>query len=528
MRAPKSLREYRRKRDPRRTPEPMGKRRRRAALPRFVVQKHAARRLHYDLRLEYDGVLKSWAVPKGPSLDPQQRRLAVAVEDHPLDYAQFEGVIPAGNYGAGAVIVWDQGAYSLPTGANLGAQLTQGKIEVELEGEKLRGRWALVRTGPRRPADGKQWLLFKKPDAYATGPEPTDIAPESVLSGQTVEELSGQPAPIAAVRRRLAAARLSPAVLTLRSLPLALPTLHQTLPKGRGWLYEIKWDGVRVLIIRTQRRVRLLARSGADVTARYPEVAATVEELPDGDLALDGEIVTLDEQARPSFVRLQQRMHLSSAAAIRRGVRSVPALAYVFDCLACDGYDVRPLPLLHRKAIVRSLLSGSSSLRYCDHVADEGAAFLEEVAAAGLEGVIAKRAASPYPSGRTEAWRKVKCPRRQNFVIGGFTAPKGARAHLGALHVGVYRSGKLVYVGRVGSGLSDVGLADLADRLRALEVKVCPFAREATVPGHGHRWVRPQLVCEVRFSEWTPEGSLRHPVFVGLRADRRATAVHRE
>ena len=305
-----------------------------------------------------------------------------------------------------------------------------------------------------------------------------------------------------------------------------LPTLFAEPPADPGWVFEIKWDGVRVLALRVGDRVRLRSRTGVEVTARYPEVATAVAGLPGGDLALDGEIVALDDNGRPSFHRLQRRMHLTrdvAAAAAR-----VPATAYVYDCLALDGRDLRSLPLLERKAFLRAILRTRGAVRYTDHVDGNGAAFLETACAAGLEGVIAKRADSPYRGGRRTEWRKIKCHRRQEFVIGGYTDPKGTRPHLGAVHLGVYDGRTLVYVGRVGSGLDTAALRDLHGRLRALASDRCPFTRGAPARGRGDHWVRPELVCEVRFGEWTPDGSVRHPIFLGLRPDRLPHQVRRE
>ena len=514
MRKSSPLDAYHRKRDPSRTPEPMGRARRERGRRRFVIQKHRARRLHYDLRLEIDGVLKSWAVPKGPSVDPAVARLAVAVEDHPIEYADFEGEIPAGSYGAGSVIVWDRGTYRLVGPKDPAEQLRDGHLELELRGAKLQGRWLLVRT---ERGDARQWLLRKRPDPYARGVEPVETRPESVRSGRP---LPGDDAadPRAAALRGLPRARVEAAVP-----PFMLPTLAATPPRGAGWIFEIKWDGMRVLIVRTGGRVRLRSRGGLDVTRQFPEVAAAATRLGGGDLALDAEVVALDPQGRPRFHLLQPRL-------ARAGASGAPAtvVAHAYDCLAVLGRDVRGLPLRARKEIVRSLVGDGGALRYCDHVEDDGPAVLASVAALGLEGVVAKRADARYRAGRRPEWVKVKCHRRQEFVIGGYTDPKGTRPHLGALHLGVYEGRRLTYVGRVGSGLDDAGLGRLAARLRALATPRCPFAAGAPPSGLEHHWVRPRLVCEVRFGEWTPDGRIRHPVFLGLRADRAPASVGRE
>ena len=305
-----------------------------------------------------------------------------------------------------------------------------------------------------------------------------------------------------------------------------LPTLVDELPTGPGWLFELKWDGVRVLALRAAGRVELWSRSGRRVGTQYPEVTAGIAPLPGEALALDAEIVALDEQGRSNFERLQRRMHVTRG--IEAVARAVPVTAYVYDCLVLSGRDLRSLPLVERKALLREVVPRRGRVRYCDHVAGRGRAFLDAACAAGLEGVVAKRGDSPYRGGRRMEWRKIKCQRRQEFVIGGYTAPQGTRVYLGAVHLGVYEDGVLVYVGRAGSGLDTAGLRDLHARLAPLAVARCPFTRGSPPCGPAHHWVRPELVCEVRFSEWTGDGRIRHPVFLGLRADKRPTEVGRE
>jgi bifunctional non-homologous end joining protein LigD len=310
------------------------------------------------------------------------------------------------------------------------------------------------------------------------------------------------------------------------SLPLMLPTLVGEVPRGPGWLFELKWDGVRVLALREGKLVELWARSGARVTARYPEVAAALAPVGGGDLALDGEIVALDAHGRSSFERLQRRMHL--VRDVTRVAAAVPATAYFYDCLALFGRDLRGAPLAERKSHLRALVGTPGVVRYVDHVEGDGRAFFRAACAAGLEGVVAKRAGSRYLGGRSTEWRKIKCAHRQEFVIGGWTDPKGTRARLGAVHLGVYEDDDLVYAGRAGSGFDEARLDDLAARLRPLATGRCPFTRGSPPQGREHHWVEPRLVCEVRFTEWTSEGLVRHPVYLGLRADRRARDVRAE
>ena len=517
---PAPLDDYRKKRDPARTPEPFGPARDGEGR-RFVVQKHAARRLHYDVRLEMDGVLKSWAVPKGPSLKAEEKRLAVHVEDHPVEYADFEGIIPAGNYGAGAVIVWDRGWYRLVKDEPAARQLAAGRLDVELFGDKLRGRWTLARMGGK----SKEWLMLKKADAFAGDEEATERFPESVLSGLTVEEVRDGSARLAELRRRLAAAPAGD--VDAARQPVMLATLADRPFSDPAWLYEIKYDGVRVLAARDGGRVSLYGRAGQDFTARYPEVVTALRALPLERFVLDGEVVALDEAGRPSFQRLQNRMHLTNPADVERARSTVPVSAVFFDALALDGRDLRRRPLLERKAVLALTVPARGVIRYGDHVLERGEAFYEAAAEQRVEGILAKRADSVYAGGRTRDWLKLKCHLRQEFVIGGWTDPQGGRGWFGALHLGVYENERLLYVAKVGTGFDDSTLRLVWDRLQPLARATSPF-EVGTPTGRGHHWVEPRLVCEVRFSEWTEEGGIRHPAFLGLRDDKRPEECRRE
>ncbi|MBM4438985.1 MAG: non-homologous end-joining DNA ligase [Candidatus Rokubacteria bacterium] len=488
----------------------------------FVIQKHAARRLHYDLRLEIGGTLKSWAVPKGPSVIHGERRLAVHVEDHPVEYAEFEGVIPRDNYGAGEAIVWDRGWCRSAKPESLEAQLARGRIEFELFGVKLRGRWTLVRT-----AKGRDWLLLKADDAWAGGEEPTRRFPESVLSGLTVEELRGAPARLAPLRTRLQALRAPVADVDARAQPVMLATLAEQSFSRPGWLFEAKYDGVRVLAERAGGTVELYGRAGQRFTPRYPEVVAALRALPLDRFLLDGEVVALDERGRPSFQRLQLRMHLTHAADVERARGATPVTGVFFDALAIDGRDLRALPLGARKECLALLVPARGVIHYGAHVEEHGEAFYEAASEQRIEGIVAKNARSRYTGGRTGDWVKIKCHQRQEFVIGGYTAPQGSRPRFGALHVGVYDGDTLVYVGRVGTGFDDRTLEAIFRQLQPLRRATSPF-RRGTPKGRGHTWVEPTLVCDVRFTEWTADGGIRHPAFLGLRADVRAVAVRRE
>lgn len=527
---PPPLEAYRKKRDPDRTPEPFGGR-----LPAggrlFVVQKHAARRLHYDLRLEMDGVLKSWAVPKGPSGHAEEKRLAVHVEDHPLEYGDFEGVIPAGNYGAGSVIVWDYGWYRSTKPQDPLDQLARGKLEVEIFGYKMRGRWTFARMSGK----DRDWLLLKKADGAALPSGAAELIeryPQSVLSGLTVEEMADRPARLAAVRARLEALGAPRGEVDARAHPFTLATLAERPFSDPAWLYEVKYDGVRVLAARRGERVTLYGRSGQDTTSRYPEVVRALRALPVDRFVIDGEIVALDDAGRPSFQRLQPRMALTDPRDIEMAARRQPAVGVFFDCLMLDDRDLRRRPLVERKECLRLLVPALGPVRYGDHVAGEGRAFFEAASAQRLEGIVAKKARSVYSGGRTRDWIKIKCQKRQEFVIGGYTDPQGARGHFGALHLGLYEgpaeSPRLVYVSKVGSGFDQAGLAAIWSRLGPLDRATPPFDAGAVPTGRGHHWVEPRLACEVRFTDWTEDGGLRHPTFIGLRDDRKPEDCRRE
>jgi len=521
---------YRKKRDPERTPEPFGGRPPTGGRL-FVVQKHAARRLHYDLRLEMDGVLKSWAVPKGPSAHAEEKRLAVHVEDHPIEYGDFEGVIPPGNYGAGAVIVWDRGWYRSAKPEDPLTQLARGKLEVEIFGHKMRGRWTLARMSGK----DKDWLLLKKADGAAVPPDAAELTeryPQSVLSGLTVEEMANASGRLATIRARLDALGAPRGEVVARRQPFTLATLVEDPFSDPAWLFEIKYDGVRVLASRRGDRVELYGRSGQDTTSRYPEVVRALRALPVESFVIDGEIVALDDAGRPSFQRLQPRMALTDPREIERMAAQRPAIGVFFDCLMLDDRDLRKLPLVDRKECLRLLVPSLGAVRYGDHVMEEGKAFFELASEQRLEGMVAKRARSVYSGARTRDWIKIKCQRRQEFVIGGYTEPQGSRGHFGALHLGVYDgpagAPRLVYVSKVGTGFDQAGLKAIWEKLRPIARATPPFEAGAIPTGRGHHWVEPRLVAEVRFTDWTEDGGLRHPTFIGLRDDKKPLECRRE
>ncbi len=514
------LDEYRRKRDPERTPEAFGGHgSSRGGL--FVVQQHAARAMHYDLRLEMGGVLKSWAVPKGPSVRSHEKRLAVHVEDHPVEYADFEGVIPRDNYGAGAVILWDQGLYRLLHASDPLDQLAQGTLEFELQGYKLRGVWMLVRMG----RGDKEWLLFSK-DGAQTGAEPVEAWPASILSGLTVAERKEPRSRLARLDRALKRSAAPAAGSSRRPRPM-LASLGTAPFSDPGWLFEIKYDGVRVLARRRDRVVTLFGRKGDDVTHRYPEIAHALSKAAPADFLIDGEVVAMDEDGRPSFQRLQRRMHLSNRFDIEQAARTVPVRAFFFDCLEAAGRDLRAVPLALRKQCLAMFVPERGVVQYTEHIPERGEDFYHAASVNRLEGIVAKRADSRYSAGRSRHWLKFKCRKRQEFVIGGYTRPGGSRPHFGALHLGLYRHGSLEYVSKVGTGFDEGTLGAVHQRLLELERGDSPFATGAPA-GTGHRWVKPRLVCEVEFTEWTEDGGLRHPSFLGLRDDKAPEDCRRE
>ncbi|MGH7546820.1 MAG: DNA ligase D [Gemmatimonadales bacterium] len=510
---------YRAKRSLDRTPEP-GSRAAPAPPPLarglFVVHMHAARRLHWDLRLEMDGVLKSWAVPKGPSPNPADKRLAVHVEDHPLEYGDFEGIIPEGNYGAGAVIVWDRGVWIPLEDPHEG--LRKGKLLFELRGYKLRGKWTLVKLKKGE----KEWLLIKEKDGYVASDGA--LPAESVLSGLSVEELKegrDRAAPIKQELARLKAPRRVVAVADAE--PMLAETRERPFSKA-GWVFELKLDGYRIRAAREQGEAWLLTRKGHDLAAAFPEIARAVAALPDEGFILDGELVVPDDAARPSFQRLQNRAKVGRPLEVRRAAVETPALLYVFDLLAFEGYDLRPLPLVTRKAILERILPRAGPLKYLEHFAKDGEALYERVVQMGLEGIVAKKADAPYRAGRTESWLKVRADRTGDFVVVGFTRPQGSRAGFGALDLAAYQDGKLVYAGRVGSGFTEAQLKEVGAALERSGRRTPAFDGPAP-PDKGHTWVEPTLVAEVRYKEWTDEGLLRQPVFARFRDDKPVTEI---
>src|SRR5471032_928369 len=528
----KSVSEYTRKRNFEITSEPpesapANRGKKAPSALRFVIQKHAARNLHYDFRLELDGTLKSWAVPKGPSLDPAQKRLAVHVEDHPISYGTFEGSIPEGQYGAGDVIVWDHGVWQ-PHG-DPEQTYKAGKLKFTLIGEKLSGDWTLVRTHLRGSGDKEQWLLIKERDTQARAGSDYDVVverPNSVLSHATVGEKKAvktastaakTPAKAKAPAKSKAA---KPAVLPDQLTP-QLATLVDKAPSG-DWRYEIKFDGYRILARIENGEVRLLTRNGHDWTAKLPLQAKALAEMKLDGSWLDGEVVVLNDKGFPDFQGLQNAFEIG---------RSVDIIYFVFDAPFLHDADQRELPVEDRRAALQKALGRKSRqiVRFSEAFTANHQDIVESACALSLEGVIGKRAGSPYVSRRSPDWIKLKCRLRQEFVIIGYTQPQGSRSGFGALLLGVYHDKELVYAVRVGTGFNQANLKLFHGQLQKIERKTSPLAKSLTAAqAGGVHWVEPTRVCEAEFAEWTREGAVRQATFIAMRTDKPATEIVRE
>ncbi len=527
-----ALKEYASKRKFETTPEPQpGSAASEARGLRFVVHKHAASALHYDLRLELDGALKSWAVPKGPSLDPAVKRLAVLVEDHPLEYKDFEGVIPEGNYGAGSVIIWDRGLYHHPSQGDekenekrLLEGFRKGDLKFVLEGEKLRGEFALVKTR----MDGRSWLLLKKRDAGKAAQGDILSRNRSVASGRTLEQVIETDRSEDFRRKKTNQIRVRE---TLESDDLhdarekAMPRAVQPMLAGSAagpfdhpdWIFEVKWDGYRAIAGIRGHAVSLHSRNGLSLDKKFSPVVQALRDFG-RDALLDGEIVVVDDQGRPDFPSLQ---HYPGA-----GLGQL--LYYVFDLLYFDGHDLTGLPLLRRKEILKKILPSSPAIRYSDHVAKEGVLFYGAAREKGLEGVVAKAAHSLYePGKRSRDWLKIKTRLSQEAVIAGFTAPGGGRKYFGTLVLGIFEGDELKYIGHAGGGFSGKDLQEIREKLDPL-ITVKHSFRQEPETNAPVTWVRPEMVCEVAFSGWTEDNLMRHPTFLRMREDKTAREAVRE
>lgn len=522
-----SLATYQRMRDFRATPEPAGEVRASGDELSFVVQKHAARRLHYDFRLELDGTLKSWAVPKGPSLDPHDKRMAVQVEDHPLSYGGFEGVIPEGHYGAGSVIVWDRGTW-VPLG-DPRKGYREGKLKFELRGEKLHGGFTLVRMKSRENERQVPWLLIKEHDDEARPASEFDVIealPDSVLTDKKKRPVAAKvPAKSPATSPAKAKKRKAQAELPL-SLTPQLATLVDDIPPGDDWLYEIKFDGYRIVTRIDGDDVRCFTRNGHDWSHRLPTLVKAIRALDIGWGWLDGEIIVAGPKGTPDFQLLQNAFDAQRTQDIQY---------YVFDLPFHDGEDLRERPLIERRERLQSLLGSRTggAVQFSAAFDADPRELLASAKEAGLEGLIAKRGSATYHSRRSADWVKLKIGQRQEFVIGGFTDPKGSRAGIGSLLLGVHDAeGKLRYAGNVGTGFDDKTLVALRKQLDAIETTTSPYTdgptRVGTVKLVKPHWVKPKLIAEVAFAEWTKSGHVRQAVFHGLRSDKPAERITKE
>ena len=561
------LKKYKAKRDFSKTAEPKG----RKPLPkqvrgacRFVIQKHDARRLHYDFRLQMEGVLKSWALPKGLPWKQGEKHLAVEVEDHPIEYEAFEGVIPEGNYGAGTVIVWDRGAYYV-YGEQPLKSLREGKLHLVLAGKKAQGEWTLVRI---RGRDGEknQWLILKT--GGSAKPPSKKLEDQSVKTGRTMKQIANErdaewqsnreekdtsarstlkaPIKVALKKKDLEHGvgkneTVGQATRLLKGLPSAKPQFIEPMkarlvdepPKHGDWLYELKFDGIRAMAIKNDRKVSLISRNGNKLDARFPEIVEAVKNLPVREYVIDGEVVALDEDGRSSFQLLQ---------GLEMEGRKAPLRFYVFDLLQLDGKSLLGLPLEQRKQVLAKICENvGDPIRYSGEISGDVKSLLAEVKRRGLEGLIGKQRNSVYePGRRSGTWIKLKCVNEQEFVIGGYTPPAGSRKYFGAILVGYYEIGKLRFAGKVGSGFPEKSLSMLHKKFREEEHDDCPFVDLPSKQGgewvqgitpsmmKKMHWVNPKFVAEIKFAEWTRDQKLRQPVFLGMREDKAATEVKRE
>jgi len=604
------LEEYKRKRRFAETPEPAGKVEKKSQ-HRFVVQKHRATRLHYDFRLEMDGVLKSWAVPKGPSLDPADKRLAMQVEDHPVSYFDFEGIIPEGNYGAGTVMVWEVGTWEplspvpvkgkfVPaTDAEAAAMLQKGDFKFRLRGKRLKGDFVLIHMKGRRPGSkGTEWLLIKKQDEYAVPGFNIDQYDTSVLTGRTMPEIGGdkasaewesdrpasrgktkapwlaetlakldrekrkrtsitREATAVGVKKNEKTKEITTAKTSLRNtaartqqknspasslssvlerlqgavkrpMPTAIhPMLATSVDKpfdSPEWLFEIKWDGYRAVCFLENGKSRLVSRNQNDLTAQFPELQGLSKLVKAQTAILDGEIVALDEEGRPSFSLMQQRTGIRQGNRHTAARRDVPIMYYVFDLLYLDGYDLQRVSLEPRKEVLAQIVKSGDLVRYSDHYPVQGITLFEAAKQKGLEGILAKRRTSCYEERRTREWLKIKITHTIDCVVGGYTDPEGSRQYFGSIVLGLYdKKGQLIHVGQAGTGFNQSTLKEIFQLLESLETNRNPF--HGQVDARNVHWVKPERVAEIKFSEWTHETAdgglkLRAPVFLGLREDK--------
>ncbi|HXH29282.1 MAG TPA: DNA ligase D [Bacteriovoracaceae bacterium] len=494
------LKDYNRKRDFTKTKEPSGKAQKKKGTKLiFVVQEHHASRLHYDFRLELDGVLKSWAVPKGPSLDPADKRLAVQTEDHPIEYAKFKGSIPKGEYGGGEIFIWDSGTWE-SVDEDPRAALEKGRLEFEVKGKKLHGKFILVRTHFKGGEDKKNWLLIKRHEDSEKAPVSKKVGTKKSTVKKKADELGLDKWP----------GFIAP----------QLPRLVTAVPnEDQVWIHEMKYDGYRMQAQVKDSLARYYTRNSLDWSNTFPHLINALNELPVTSAIFDGEVVALDEEGRSNFQKLQNSIKSKNVEHLRY---------YVFDIMYLNGKDLREFPLLERKKILKAVLEDADPLLlYSDHFVEQGGEFFQASCKYNLEGIISKLADAPYTSGRNDFWVKTKCTSRQEFVIAGWTDPKGGRTGIGALLLGLFEDGELRYAGKVGTGFNQLSLREIKKTLTPLKSEESPFNKNSPRE-RGIHWVKPIKVCEVSFSNFTDEGILRTPVFQGMREDKPAEDIHME
>jgi bifunctional non-homologous end joining protein LigD len=510
-----ALEKYNKKRDFKITSEPKGKRKASRFGHRFFIQKHAASHLHFDFRLEYNGVLKSWAVPKGPSISRKVRRLAMEVEDHPLDYGNFEGTIPRGEYGGGTVMLWDEGSWEALDDPSKGFKT--GKLHFKLKGKRLNGEWALIR--PYNEEDKRnQWFLFKVGDSNLKK-EPVETQQTSVVSGRTMDEIAGSK------KQKVWHSNKKKASINLRDFNVQLATLAEDAPSGEEWIHEVKFDGYRILSAFQDGKVTLMSRNHLDWTAKIPSVAEAIKDLDVNDAVFDGEVVVLGPKGHSDFQALQLAF---------KEKKEVQFKYYIFDILHLNGEDLRETSLEERKTLLKKILhptvSKKSVLQFSDFVKGEGPKIFQNACRLGLEGIVSKKANAPYASGRSLEWLKVKCILQQEFVIIGYTMPQGTRSSFGALLLAVYENDSLRYVGKTGTGFNTKSLADIKAKLDRVKV-----SKTTAVDPSGElkkerdiNWVKPKYVAEVKFGSWTNDKRIRHSSFLGIRLDKEPAEVRIE
>ncbi len=503
---PDALQKYNAKRDFARTAEPAGKIAGGSG-NRFIVQKHDATRLHWDFRLEVDGVLKSWAVTRGPSANPDDKRLAVRTEDHPLSYADFEGTIPKGEYGGGTVMLWDNGTWA-PIAGKTADTLNEGHLHFTLDGRRMKGEWMLIRLKPRGKEKNENWLLRKVGDAFAAGSD--DLVEQcvtSVTTGRTMDEIAAGKKPPA--KRKIGRAKMP------EFRPPQLATLVDAVPGGNAWMHEVKYDGYRAQIAIAGGKARVFTRSGLDWSAKFPEIVGAAETLDVGSAMIDGEICALDADGRPDFSTLRTAIKDSGSTGLT---------LFAFDLLELDGADLAGLPNIQRKERLRAVLAPQSKIAFAEHIVGGGDALFKAMCSGGYEGIVSKRADAPYSGSRTQAWLKVKCTRRQEFVIVGWTESEARTRGFKSLLLALNEGGTLLYAGKVGTGFDADLLSELRAKLDALAVDDAPVEVPRTAR-RGAKWVKPELVAEIAFAEFTADNVVRHASFLGLRGDKPAKEV---